>query len=278
MDVQNVELPAGRGRFPAFTKMKRWLFTIIATAISIYGLDVIAAAGEPVDVALVLAIDSSSSVSDRELLFQKHAIADALTSPEVISAIKANPYGRIAVTYVFWGDANYENDAGEWTTISGRDDAAVIADIIRSRPRKVYGNTSVGQALISALNLLSNYPRVAARKVVDISGDGSESVAGRRRAKLKSQSHRVSLRAAREEALARGVTINALAIETTEPHLADWYRKSVIAGPDSFVVAVTSQEAFYVAFRTKLDREIRWQPAVALKVPADIDSWIPSQI
>ncbi|MDK1479124.1 DUF1194 domain-containing protein [Sinorhizobium sp. 6-117] len=55
-----------------------------------------------VDVALVLAVDGSGSVSDQEYAFQKSAIAAAFRDRGVLSAL--NKAGAVAVSAVFWGD------------------------------------------------------------------------------------------------------------------------------------------------------------------------------
>src|ERR1041384_4890782 len=56
-----------------------------------------------VDLELVLAVDVSFSMDQREQLIQRIGYVDALQSPLVTSAILAGPLGRIAVTYVEWG-------------------------------------------------------------------------------------------------------------------------------------------------------------------------------
>ena len=53
-----------------------------------------------VDVELFLAVDVSRSMTVDELEIQRRGYAEALTSPEVLAAIKNGLLGRIAVTYV----------------------------------------------------------------------------------------------------------------------------------------------------------------------------------
>ncbi|MCY0154190.1 DUF1194 domain-containing protein [Hoeflea alexandrii] len=59
-------------------------------------------AREQVDVALVLAVDVSRSMSAMELEIQRDGYAAALNHPDVIRAIGQGAYGRIAVTMFEW--------------------------------------------------------------------------------------------------------------------------------------------------------------------------------
>lgn len=68
---------------------------------------------------------------------------------------------------------------------------------------------------------------------------------------------------ARAMALSRGVVINGLAIQNEVSDLADYYRRNVQAGPDSFVMAVKDYEDFTEAMRLKLLREIEYRPRLA---------------
>jgi hypothetical protein len=93
------------------------------------------------------------------------------------------------------------------------------------------------------------------RRVIDISGDGPN-YGGR------------SLSAARADALAKGFTINALAIRRPggrpggpggQP-LEDYYAKSVIGGPGAFVEIADEERPFALAARRKLVNEIASLP------------------
>ena len=56
----------------------------------------------PVDLALVLAADVSSSITRDELKLQREGYAGALLSPTVLAAVREGLHGRIAVSYVEW--------------------------------------------------------------------------------------------------------------------------------------------------------------------------------
>src|SRR5262249_9549357 len=86
-------------------------------------------------------------------------------------------------------------------------------------------------------------PFEAARRVIDVSGDGANN-RGR------------PAEEARDEAVAAGEMINGLPILTLEPDLDDYYRQNVIGGRGAFVSSVRSYEEFAKAIRSKLVTEI----------------------
>ncbi|MDJ0930000.1 DUF1194 domain-containing protein [Breoghania sp.] len=52
---------------------------------------------------LVLAVDISQLMDEEEQQVQRRGYVEAITSTEVMEAIRMGPTGRIAVTYVEWG-------------------------------------------------------------------------------------------------------------------------------------------------------------------------------
>ncbi|OZA16903.1 MAG: hypothetical protein B7Y02_02770 [Rhodobacterales bacterium 17-64-5] len=130
-----------------------------------------------------------------------------------------------------------------------------IADL----PRTTHGNTGIGRGVAAAVDLLAGSEGCASRSVVNVSGDGPESLAPRPR-------FHMPLATARQRAADLGITINALAIETEAADLADWYRDNLITGPGAFVMKVDGFEDFAAAIEAKLVREITplalaaWEP------------------
>src|SRR3954452_7482190 len=78
------------------------------------------AAAEPVDLELVLAADASGSIDDGEIALQRDGYAAAITAGEILQAIGVGYLGRIAVTYVEWGDQNSQAIVAPWQIIAGR--------------------------------------------------------------------------------------------------------------------------------------------------------------
>jgi Protein of unknown function (DUF1194) len=199
------------------------------------------------DLALVLAIDGSGSINDRDYLLQQAGYAAAFADARVQAALASA--GVVDVAVVLWGDEEMAPQVLPWQRVAGPDDAIELARRIGGLSRKVTGDTGIGGGLWTALDLLDADQDCAARRIINVSGDGKESFGPRSR-------HRVPLVLARARAENMGVTINGLAITVEGTGLADWYRARVIAGPDAFVMTADSFEAFGAAIVRKLAREI----------------------
>lgn len=214
-----------------------------------------ASAVQPVDVDLVLAIDCSSSVTPEEYILQMEGFAAAFRDPQVIEAIKGLDHGAIAVTVVQWSYARWQQVVIPWTIVHDAGSASGLAEAFTIAPRIVYGGeTSISAAIDVAAGLLDARPQNGQRRVIDISGDGSNNQ-GR------------SVTAARDQAVARNIVINGLTILHEEPDLEDYYRRSVIGGPGAFVMPAADYAAFGAAIRQKLLREIT-APVAMLPGPA----------
>jgi Protein of unknown function (DUF1194) len=205
--------------------------------------------GQPVDLALVLAVDASGSVDRVRFELQKQGYVAAFRHPRVIGAIQSGPTQAIAVIMMQWTGPALQVTAVPWTRISGTASANAFADKIAAAPRALFGGgTSISGAIDTSMALLFDNPFKAARRVIDISGDGSNN-RGR------------SVNQARDEAVARGVGINGLPILALEPDLDHYYRENVIGGPGAFVIAANF-ETFGEAILKKLIAEIAaTQPA-----------------
>jgi len=209
----------------------------------------------PVDMLLVLATDVSRSVTEPKFRLQRDGTAAAITHPDVVKAITAGPHRRIAVCLVEWAAAGMQSVVVDWTAIAGAADAHRFGDKVVESPRTLMGSTAIGGALDFSVQQLERAPFTAERRVIDISGDGNNN-SGRPAAP------------ARDEALDKGVTINALVILTPEGQsfrpehtnppggLEKYFRDNVIGGPGAFTVVAESHEAFERALVKKLIQEI----------------------
>ncbi len=221
-----------------------------------------------VDVALVLAVDASSSMDDGERVLQRDGYAKALTSSRVLDAIKFGRQRRIAVTFFEWGSQDSQVVVAPWTIIDGPDAARALASRIAETPSKDLQRTSISAALAFAGKLLSESGLRAAREVIDVSGDGPNNDG-------------IVASDARDALVARGVTINGLPIVTKSsddwlamPDLDQYYEHCVIGGEGAFVIPVKGMENFGKALEMKLIMEIagltRDHPAV---MPAAERDW-----
>ncbi|MEM0988767.1 MAG: DUF1194 domain-containing protein [Pseudomonadota bacterium] len=208
-----------------------------------------------VDVELVLAVDVSRSMSPRELEIQRRGYAEALTSPDVIAAIQDGPHGRIALTYVEWAGTFSQRTIIGWTLVATAEDAARVAGRLTAKFDDSLRRTSISGLIDYAVPLFDQNDYQGLRRVIDISGDGPNNM-GR------------PVTAARDAALAKGISINGLPLMTKEGlgmqwHLDDldlYYRDCVIGGPAAFVVPVLDWAHFADAVRQKLVLELVGRP------------------
>jgi Mg-chelatase subunit ChlD len=207
-----------------------------------------ALATECLDVALVLAVDASASVSLREFTLQQKGIAQAFRDPAVLDAISMA--GRVAVGVIFWGSEGLQKPQSGWVIVENPAGAERFARKVESMPRLVTGDTGLGAGLMAALEKFASLEDCALRRVVNVSGDGEETRVFRRK--------RASLAPTQVRSIAesQNVEINALAISNEEAGLAEYYASNVITGPDAFVMQVSNYEDFSYALRRKLIREI----------------------
>ncbi|EIM25529.1 DUF1194 domain-containing protein [Microvirga lotononidis] len=210
------------------------------------------ALAETVDLELVFAADGSGSIDDAELRLQRQGWAEALTSADVLNGIKDGPIGAVAVAFMEWGGPSSQVLIVDWHVIRDEASAKAFADRLMSAPRGAYGYNSISNAIDFSVRLVETNVHEGTRKVIDVSGDGPN-MNGR------------SLEQARADALAKGFTINALAIRrpgSGRPGgpggmaLEDYYGQSVIGGPGSFVEIADETRPFAVAARRKLLTEI----------------------
>ena len=200
--------------------------------------------GRPVDLELVLAVDASSSVSAMEFELQIQGLAQAFRDPRVLQAIRAAGDLGVAVSLVQWSDHRKQFLAVDWTLVADPDGAAAFADEVADTPRFVIGGgTAIGGVLNFAMRSLDGNDFQGRRRVIDVSGDG--------RANQGAEPARL-----RDQAVARGITINGLAILNEDLTVADYYRAQVIGGAGAFVMSANDYESYALAILTKLLREI----------------------
>jgi hypothetical protein len=216
------------------------------------------AAALPVDLELVLAVDVSRSIDPDEARLQREGYVRALTDERVIQAIRSGLHGRIAICYVEWAAAHLQFTTIGWTLIKDTASADAFAGRLAEMPIQSHSRTSVSGAIDYSAKLFANNGYEGERLVIDVSGDGRNNDG--RPAHL-----------ARNEAVAKGITINGLPIINDRPtfgfppdaNLDVYYETEVIGGPGAFVVVARSFEQFGEAILSKLIREIAERPSDA---------------
>lgn len=221
---------------------------LLALAVAAVFIAAPARSQEPVDLALVLAVDTSGSVNQIRFDLQKRGYAAAFRHPNVLDAIRSGRTSAIMVTMTQWTGPETQIQVIPWRRIDNQASARAFAAEIDLVNRRLYGGgTSISGAIDHAVKLLENAPFRAARRVIDVSGDGSNN-RGRHPA------------AARDEAVDLGIAINGLPILELEPLLDKYYQDNVIGGPGSFMIVAKSFEQFEDAIRRKLILEIGQRP------------------
>jgi hypothetical protein len=214
-----------------------------------------ASAAEDVDLLLVLAVDVSRSIDANKFQLQREGYAAAVADPHVLEAIGTGRTGRIGLTFVEWSGVGAQKVVIDWTTIGNADSAKGFGDRLLEAPRSFADRTSISGAIEFAMGQLDKAPYEAARRTIDVSGDGTNN-AGRDVAML------------RDEAVAKGITINGLVILSDNPMswnpdhtnppggLANYYRNNVVGGPSAFVMVAENFNSFGQAIIKKMIAEV----------------------
>ena len=219
-----------------------------------------AAANNEVDVQIVLAVDVSRSMTDRELQIQRRGYAEALRSEAVARAVESGLLGRVALTYMEWGGQFWQRTIVDWQIVENGEDLAAFAEQITATFDGSLRRTSISSAIDEAVRRIETNGITSRRLVIDVSGDGPNNSGP-------------PVTGARDRALAKGIVINGLPLMTREGmgarfHLDDldeYYRHCVIGGPGSFVVPVTDWDEFPEAVRRKLVQELAGTEPVNVK-------------
>lgn len=131
---------------------------IVALASLAGGISTTAAQGIPVDLELVLAVDVSRSMDLDEQELQRRGYLEAITAPEVIQAIRAGAYGRIALTYVEWAGPAYQQVVVPWRLIEDRASAEAFAAELAEAPLTRERWTSISSGLRFSAGLVEASP------------------------------------------------------------------------------------------------------------------------
>jgi hypothetical protein len=196
------------------------------------------------DLALVLAVDASASVTYDEFGLIAGGMAAALRDPAIIAGLIGGPAKASLCSLLLWSGAGAQEVIANWTQIASPADAHAFADAVDNMPRAVRaGQTAIGEALLAALTLLSHLPDVPTRQVVNVIGDGRSNDG-------------IAPGPIRDRMAAAGITINGLCILHEEPDLLTSYTDEVIGGPGAFAEVCPDYPAFAAAMHRKLAREL----------------------
>jgi hypothetical protein len=205
-----------------------------------------------VDLALAMAIDISGSIDPDEAHLQREGYVQAFRDPVIVKAILGGSNGRIAVAYYEWSDAWVQRILIDWTLLDSEAAIEAFARRLAAAPISIARRTSISGAIRYAIPLFGRSPYEAERKVLDISGDGSNNDGA-------------LVTDMRYEALKERIVINGLPIMNDRPNpfgfpsetdLDKYYLACVTGGPRSFVEVAHNFEDFPRAVRKKLLQEV----------------------
>ncbi len=210
-----------------------------------------AAQGGDVDMLLVLLNDGSGSIDADEYRLQREGTAAALERPEILQAIARLPTRSIAVAYGEWGSPGEPQIIVPWMRIATAEDADRFSDLLVAAPRRYQSYNAIGDGLTVATDLIRDAPFRATRAKIDIAGDGPD------------MRGLIPAAVARDRAVAAGITINALAIQSEGSgpamrltNLRAHYEEHVIGGPGAFVATARDRIDFAYAIFNKMVREL----------------------
>ncbi|MHA6262718.1 DUF1194 domain-containing protein [Arenibacterium sp. CAU 1754] len=196
--------------------------------------------------ALLLAIDVSSSVDAGEDALQRSGLAAALIAPEVQRAIFAAPQPVALAAYEWSGRYNQEVLV-DWRMIDGPGALLEVAETI-GRSKRSYNDfpTAMGYALGYGAQLLTRAPDCLF-KTIDMAGDGENNEGF-----LPAQAY--------AEFPFDGVTVNGLVVNAAdyeaEVSLIEFYQTQVLRGPGAFLEVAQGFADYERAMRRKLEREL----------------------
>lgn len=238
----------------------RKLALALLVSVAVAASSLPARAAEAVDLLLVLAADVSRSVDQPKFQLQRDGYAAAVSDPRVLEAIAGGFHRRIAICFVEWSGVGAQKVVIDWMMIDGADSARKFADALAEAPRSFADRTSISGGIEFSMAQFERAPFESRRRTIDVSGDGTNN-SGR------------DVIAARDEAVAKGITINGLVIlsdrplawnpEHTNPAggLPNYFRDNVIGGAGAFVIVAENFQSFGQALINKLVAEIAARPA-----------------
>lgn len=215
-----------------------------------------------VDIELVLTVDTSLSVDDREFALQMRGIAWAFRRPEIIALIDQRD--GVAVTLIQWSNEVDPRFVIPWQLLHEPATVLAFADQVEQAAREPSrGFTAMGTAIEFAIELIANNPLAGREVKIDVSADG--------------RNNSGPLPAASwQRANDLGIAVNGLPILIDTYNLDTYFRDKVVTGPGAFVEIAVDYDDFARVFLRKLRRELT--PAISRNGHAPDTSLLVSQL
>lgn len=194
--------------------------------------------------ALVIAMDGSSSVNEKEHRLQLSGLSQALADTDVTKAIEA--VGGIWFSSFEWSGRYQQSVQIGWRFLQTAEEAErTAAELSRARRAFMEFPTALGYALGYAAVHLRKVPETCMRQVVDVAGDGitNEGFDPARAYTAFAEDY-------------ERITVNGLAIAGADPDPVAYYRDHLIHGPGAFAEVADGFSDYERAMKRKLLREI----------------------
>ncbi|MDV4145415.1 MULTISPECIES: DUF1194 domain-containing protein [Shimia] len=208
--------------------------------------------------ALLLALDVSSSVNATEDALQRRGLARALLSPDVERAFFIAPQ-HVALAVYEWSGRYNQKILLNWTLIESPaalyEAAATLASSERSTTKFP---TALGYALGYGATMFQSAPRCL-YNTIDVSGDGKNNEGFGPEEAYNAFAFR--------DIVVNGLAINAAEFEA-ETDLIPYYKNEVLHGPGAFLEIATGYADFERAMKRKLERELS-PPTLGLLPPVE---------
>lgn len=215
----------------------------LATALWLWTLAALPAGAEGCRLALVLALDVSSSVDEVEYDLQRVGLAAALDAPEVRHAILSGGAGAVALSAYEWSGRYKQKVLMDWRLLRSEADIDKAVQALTGSVRSENAfPTAMGYGIGYAARMLARAP-LCNRRVIDVSGDGVNNDG-------------FGPRLAYRHFPLGDVTVNGLVILGHDAEVLGFYRSEVIRGRNAFVETADGFEDFQSAMTRKLYREI----------------------
>ena len=199
---------------------------------------------DPADLALIISLDGSASVTFDEFNLITGGLAAALQNADVASALTGGVNRGSLLSVLLWSGEGEHEVMVDWTRVGSPGEVAAFAQAVGDVPRIVRpGETAIGDALQACEALLAALPAPVGRRVIDFAGDGRNNDGP-------------APQPIRDRLVAAGVTINGLCVLHEEPDLLQSYTEEVIGGPGAFALTCSDYDGFAVAVRRKLIQEV----------------------
>ncbi|MEM9146754.1 MAG: DUF1194 domain-containing protein [Pseudomonadota bacterium] len=211
--------------------------------------------------ALVLALDVSSSVNSKEYAIQLGGLAQAFRTPEVIEAVLSPTGTGVAVLAFEWSGEGHQSLIADWSYLDDETAVASFATRLSAHRRTADGqSTAIGSALRFAARALDRAP-ACATQTIDISGDGETNDGP--------HPQRV-----RDSGILAGVTINGLVVQGAYPNPVIHYRSHVMQGAEAFVAMARDFDDYPPVIIGKLLRELEVQSVIGGADPSRSGVWL----